>query len=119
MSLQSPVFNQINLQKELRRLIEFKLLTPVFQPIVAIENPRIIGYEALIRGPEDSPLHKPDALFAVARESRLLAALEFACRDVSCERFAALNLPGKLFLNMSPISFPHSQYRDGVTRAIF
>ena len=118
MSLQSPVFNQINLQKELRRLIEFKLLTPVFQPIVAIENPRIIGYEALIRGPEDSPLHKPDALFAVARESRLLAALEFACRDVSCERFAALNLPGKLFLNMSPISFTDSQYRDGVTREI-
>jgi EAL domain-containing protein (putative c-di-GMP-specific phosphodiesterase class I)/GGDEF domain-containing protein/predicted transcriptional regulator len=118
MSLQSPVFNQINLQKELRRLIEFKLLTPVFQPIVAVENPRIIGYEALIRGPDDSPLHKPDALFAVARESRLLAALEFACREVSCERFAALNLPGKLFLNMSPISFTDSQYRDGVTREI-
>lgn len=118
MSLQRPVFNQITLQKELRRLIEFKLLTPVFQPIVAVENPRIIGYEALIRGPEDSPLHKPDALFAVARESRLLALLEFACRDVSCERFAELNLPGKLFLNMSPISFTDSQYRDGVTREI-
>lgn len=118
MSLQSPVFNQITLQKELRRLIEFKLLTPVFQPIVAVENPRIIGYEALIRGPNDSPLHKPDALFAVARESRLLALLEFACREVSCERFAALNLPGKLFLNMSPISFTDSQYRDGVTREI-
>lgn len=99
-------------------MIEFKLLTPVFQPIMAVENPRIIGYEALIRGPEDSPLHKPDSLFAVARESRLLAALEFACREVSCERFAELNLPGKLFLNMSPISFTDSQYRDGVTREI-
>lgn len=118
MSLQSQIVSQITLQKELRRLIEFKLLTPVFQPIVAVENPRIIGYEALIRGPEDSPLHKPDALFAVARESRLLAALEFACREVSCERFAALDLPGKLFLNMSPISFTDSQYRDGVTREI-
>ncbi len=118
MSLQSQVFSQITLQKELRRLIEFKLLTPVFQPIVAVENPRIIGYEALIRGPEDSPLHKPDALFSVARESRLLAALEFACREVSCERFAELALPGKLFLNMSPISFTDSQYRDGVTREI-
>jgi len=118
MSLQNPVFSQTTLQKELRRLIEFKLLTPVFQPIVAVENPRIIGYEALIRGPEDSLLHKPDALFAVAHESRLLAALEFACREVSCERFAALNLPGKLFLNMSPLSFTDNQYRDGVTREI-
>ncbi|HSC68654.1 MAG TPA: bifunctional diguanylate cyclase/phosphodiesterase [Cellvibrio sp.] len=118
MSLQNSVVSQTNLQKELRRLIEFKLLTPVFQPIVAVENPRIIGYEALIRGPDESPLHKPDALFEVARASRLLATLEFACREVSCERFAALNLPGKLFLNMSPISFTDSQYRDGVTREI-
>ncbi|MFC3115457.1 bifunctional diguanylate cyclase/phosphodiesterase [Cellvibrio fontiphilus] len=118
MHLQSTVVNSSFLHKELRRLIEFKLLTPVFQPIMAVENTRIIGYEALIRGPDDSPLHKPDSLFAVARESRLLAALEFACREVSCERFAELNLPGKLFLNMSPISFTDSQYRDGVTREI-
>ncbi len=118
MSLQNTVFTQITLQKELRRLIEFKLLRPVFQPIMAMENPRIIGYEALIRGPEDSPLHFPDKLFGVARESRLLASLEFACREVSCERFAELNLPGKLFLNMSPIAFTDSQYRDGVTREI-
>ena len=118
MSLQSQILTEAILQKELRRLIEFKLLTPVFQPIIAVENPRIIGYEALIRGPSDSPLHKPDALFAVARECRLLAALEFACREVSCERFAELDLPGKLFLNMSPISFTDSQYRDGVTREI-
>lgn len=118
MSLQNTVFTQITLQKELRRLIEFKLLKPVFQPIMALENPRIIGYEALIRGPEDSPLHYPDTLFTVARESRLLASLEFACREVSCERFAALNLPGKLFLNISPIAFTDDQYRDGVTREI-
>ena len=118
MSLQSNVYTPITLQKELRRLIEFKLLTPVFQPIMALENPRIIGYEALIRGPEDSPLRYPEKLFEVARESRLLASLEFACREVSCEQFAKLNLPGKLFLNMSPIAFTDSQYRDGVTREI-
>lgn len=118
MSLQSHAISSSSLHRELRRLIEFKLLSPVFQPIMAVENPRIIGYEALIRGPEDSPLHMPDSLFAVARESRLLAALEFACREVSCERFAELELPGKLFLNMSPISFTDSQYRDGVTREI-
>lgn len=118
MSLQSNVFTPITLQKELRRLIDFKLLQPVFQPIIALENPRIIGYEALIRGPEDSPLRYPDQLFEVARDSRMLATLEFACREVSCERFAQLNFPGKLFLNMSPIAFTDSQYRDGVTREI-
>lgn len=118
MSLQRSALNPINLQQELRRLIEFKLLTPVFQPIMALENPRIIGFEALIRGPEGSPLQFPDKLFQVAHESRSLASLEFACREVSCEVFAKLKLPGKLFLNMSPIAFTDSQYRDGVTREI-
>lgn len=105
-------------EQELRQIIQSKNLFPVFQPIIALENLRILGYEALIRGPENSQLQMPDALFACARRARLSAALEFACREVSCEAFAALGLPGKLFLNMSPISFTDSQYRDGVTREI-
>lgn len=109
---------QLSLQEELQQLLKHRLLTPVFQPIIALDNPRILGYEALIRGPQHSPLHTPDRLFEVARASRQLATLEYACREVSCEQFVALNLPGKLFLNMSPLSFTDSQYRDGVTREI-
>ena len=106
------------MQTELQRIIEHRLLTPVFQPIIALDSRRILGYEALIRGPENSPLHTPDQLFSVARRTRQLASLEFACRAASCEKFVALNLSGKLFLNMTPLSFTDSQYRDGVTREI-
>jgi len=106
------------MQAELQRIIEFRLLTPVFQPIIALDSRRILGYEALIRGPQSSPLHTPDQLFSVARASNQLAALEFACRSASCEKFMELNLSGKLFLNMTPLSFTDSQYRDGVTREI-
>lgn len=106
------------MQAELHRIIEFRLLTPVFQPIIALDGRRILGYEALIRGPESSPLHTPDQLFSAARSSRQLAALEFACRAASCEKFVELQLDGKLFLNMTPLSFTDSQYRDGVTREI-
>jgi len=106
------------MQAELQRIIEHRLLTPVFQPIIALDSRRILGYEALIRGPENSPLHTPDQLFSTARATRQLAALEFACRAASCEKFVALNLGGKLFLNMTPLSFTDSQYRDGVTREI-
>lgn len=109
---------QVNLHEELQQLLKHRQLTPVFQPIFALDNPRILGYEALIRGPQHSPLHTPDRLFAVARATKQLAALEYACREASCEKFVALNLPGKLFLNMSPLSFTDSQYRDGVTREI-
>jgi EAL domain-containing protein (putative c-di-GMP-specific phosphodiesterase class I)/GGDEF domain-containing protein len=106
------------MQAELQRLIEFRLLEPVFQPIINLDGQRILGYEALIRGPQDSPLHTPDQLFGVARSSKQLAALEFACRAASCEKFVELGLSGKLFLNTSPLSFTDSQYRDGVTREI-
>jgi len=102
----------------LQKLIDERLLTPLFQPIVDWNRQRILGYEALIRGPENTNLHAPDQLFAAAQSHHQLAALEFACREVSCETFAALGLPGKLFLNMSPLSFTDSEYRNGVTREI-
>jgi len=105
-------------ERELRRILDGDVLTPVFQPIISLVDAQIIGYEALIRGPEKSRLQMPDTLFAVARDARLLAKLEYACRQVSCEQFVALDLPGKLFLNMSPIAFTASQYRGGVTRKI-
>lgn len=106
------------LATQLRALIETDGLHPLFQPILALESPRVLGFEALIRGPEGSALHRPDQLFEVARRSGQLAALEFASRAVSCRRFVELELPGLLFLNMSPMSFTDDQYRDGVTREI-
>jgi len=112
------VYSELNMQAELHRIIESRLLVPVFQPIIALDSRRILGYEALIRGPENSPLHTPDQLFSTARSTQQLAALEFACRAASCEKFVELNLGGKLFLNITPLSFTDSQYRDGFTSEI-
>ena len=39
-----------------------------------------VCHEALIRGPEGSRLHAPDALFAAAKRAGLGLALEHACR---------------------------------------
>ena len=54
-----------NESEELRRILDEGTLYPVFQPIIDFRAQAILGYEALIRGPEDSPLHRPDRLFAV------------------------------------------------------
>ena len=40
----------------------------LFQPILSLSERRLVGYEALTRGPSNSPLHSPLALFAVARQ---------------------------------------------------
>ena len=101
---------------ELTRILDAGLLTPVFQPIVDCRARSILGYEALIRGPEDSPLHRPDALFAAAREADLCLELEHAARTVSLRAFAAQHLPGRLFINVTPSGLLDYRMMNGETR---
>lgn len=90
-------------------------LQPVFQPIVDISRQCIHGYEALIRGPADSPLQAPRELFAVAVACGRLVELDLLCRKLAIERFVQLDLPGKLFLNIIPHTIIEHDFRGGVT----
>ncbi|WP_426160258.1 bifunctional diguanylate cyclase/phosphodiesterase [Pseudomonas sp. TSRC2-2] len=90
-------------------------LHSLFQPIICLSERRILGYEALTRGPSNSPLHSPIALFAVARQAGRLSELEIACRQSACRRFNEQQLPGKLFLNVSPESLLESAHQPGRT----
>jgi EAL domain-containing protein (putative c-di-GMP-specific phosphodiesterase class I)/GGDEF domain-containing protein len=90
------------MRKRLHEIIEHGLLTALFQPIIAMQEGEIVGYEGLIRGPSDSPLHSPINLFRAAREAGLSFEVEYLCRRVVLESFVRLGLPGKLFLNVSP-----------------
>ncbi len=99
----------------LNEIIERRLLTALFQPIVDLRNGDIIGYEGLIRGPSDSPLHSPLSLFKTAGQFHLGVKLEHLCRRVVLERFAELDLAGRLFLNVSPESLIQRGARSGET----
>src|SRR3546814_19660157 len=85
-----------------RKVLKEVALTPLYQPIVDLQSGAIIGYEGLIRGPSDSPLHVPSTLFNVARLCGETVELERLCRKVHIERFVQLGLSGQLFLNMIP-----------------
>jgi diguanylate cyclase (GGDEF)-like protein len=87
---------------ELRKILRAEALTPLYQPIVSLRSGKVLGYEGLIRGPSNSTLHSPLALFKVAKAHGITADLERACRTVLLKRFSELGLPGKLFLNVSP-----------------
>jgi EAL domain-containing protein (putative c-di-GMP-specific phosphodiesterase class I)/GGDEF domain-containing protein len=90
-------------------------LHSLFQPIIALADRRILGYEALTRGPSNSPLHSPIALFSVARNCGRLSELELASRRSACRRFRDLQLDGKLFLNVSPESLLEPTHQPGRT----
>ncbi|MCF4997664.1 EAL domain-containing protein [Pseudomonas syringae] len=90
-------------------------LHSLFQPIICLSERRVLGYEALTRGPSNSPLHSPVALFAIARQAGRLSELEIACRQSACRRFNEQQLPGKLFLNVSPESLLEAAHQPGRT----
>ncbi|MEG2032849.1 MAG: EAL domain-containing protein, partial [Janthinobacterium sp.] len=99
----------------LHEILASRKLSALFQPIIHMQSGDIIGYEGLIRGPSDSPLHAPMNLFKVARAHGLTLEVEHLCRQVVLERFAELKLPGKLFLNVSPECLLLRNARHGET----
>jgi EAL domain-containing protein (putative c-di-GMP-specific phosphodiesterase class I) len=88
----------------LAEILTGQLVVPVFQPIVHMPTGRVVGYEALARGPEGSPLRAPDALFAAARADGVLAELDWLCRIRAMEAAsdAGLVAPASLFINVEP-----------------
>ncbi|MFT4927039.1 MAG: EAL domain-containing protein (putative c-di-GMP-specific phosphodiesterase class I) [Phenylobacterium sp.] len=99
----------------LDHIINERQITSVFQPIFNIQQRNILGYEALSRGPQGTPLHSPEKLFAAARAHGRLSELELLCRKQAITYFVALNLPGKLFLNVSPEVLLDAEHPRGET----
>ena len=110
-----PADEEDKLHAHLLEIIGRRQLSALLQPIIHMASGEIIGYEGLIRGPSDSPLHSPLNLFKAARVNNLTVQVEHLCRRVVLERFAELKLPGKLFLNVSPECFLQRDARHGET----
>ncbi|TDR79905.1 GGDEF domain-containing protein [Paludibacterium purpuratum] len=100
---------------ELDGIIRERRLFPVYQPIVDLHSGVTLGYEGLIRGPAQSPLHLPTPLFQQAAQCGRAVQLDHCCRRVTMERFAELALPARLFLNVNPESLLSPEHRPGHT----
>ena len=88
----------------------------VFQPIISLEDGELLGYEALSRGPANTPLQNPDKLFSYAMEHDQLWNLEYLCRTKALESAHALQSEGKLFLNVNPNIMNDPKFRFGFTK---
>jgi diguanylate cyclase (GGDEF)-like protein len=102
----APLLHDILLQRKLSAL---------FQPIINMQSGEFLGFEGLIRGPDDSPLHSPTKLFSAAKQQNLSLEIEMLCRQIVLETFVRLNLPGRLFLNVSPETLLHPSFKQGQT----
>ena len=74
-------------------IIRDGLVQVVFQPIVYLATGGLVGYEALVRGPSDSLLYSPVALFEQAAQCGVLAQLDRVCIGAVLQEFARQQLP--------------------------
>lgn len=89
----------------LREILSQRHLKALFQPILDLRSGDVLGFEGLIRGPEESKLHMPDALFKFARKAELSVELERLCRETILHRFATPDpVTKRLFINSSILS---------------
>ncbi|MET1037854.1 MAG: EAL domain-containing protein [Aeromicrobium sp.] len=88
----------------LHEVIRGRRLATRFQPIVALDDRRVVAYEALTRGPAGSIWESPDVLFAAARDAGLVPELDRACRETALASAvdAGLSEPGSVFINSEP-----------------
>ncbi len=90
---------------ELERALKGHDLRSVFQPIVDLYSGSVVGYEALVRGPEGT-LETPAALFAAATAAGRLGEFDRHCRRAAVRGAIASGLgsPLTLFVNVDPLT---------------
>ncbi|HEU5057472.1 MAG TPA: EAL domain-containing protein [Kofleriaceae bacterium] len=89
----------------LQEIILRSMLTAAYQPIVDLTSGMTFGFEALARGPRDSTLEAPTALFSVADEVDLTFELDRACFRSALAGAVGLEPVHRLFVNLLPTSF--------------
>jgi len=105
-------------EERAREIIERRLITPHFQPIVDLHHGAVFAWEVLSRGPE--PLSSPKEIFAAAEKLGLSARLELICRTLALQSIA--NLPAAtrshpFFINVSPNAIGDPTLSEGQVKA--
>jgi|HubBroStandDraft_5_1064220.scaffolds.fasta_scaffold29304_2 EAL domain-containing protein (putative c-di-GMP-specific phosphodiesterase class I) len=103
------------LTDELDYILRYRVIQTLYQPLIDSVTSQVYGYEALTRGPSNSALHAPLPLIQAATQAGRLFELDLVCRELAIRRFQELALPGKLFLNVNPLSLMEPTFRPGET----
>ncbi|MEW6536180.1 MAG: EAL domain-containing protein [Candidatus Auribacterota bacterium] len=93
----------------LRSIVRHKKIRTVYQPILDFEEKRVLGYEALNRGPAGE-FENPDFLFRVAYESNAVWALDRLCRQQAFKGIRKMQNGHRIFINVEPHTFEDPQF---------
>jgi diguanylate cyclase (GGDEF)-like protein/PAS domain S-box-containing protein len=77
------------------------------QPIVAVDDASVHGFEMLIRGPE-GPFRNPNDFFRVCREQDVLTRVDLACLRACLESARSLDRVASIHVNLFPSTIEHA-----------
>ncbi len=97
-------------------IVENRLITTVFQPILSLRDGAVLGYEALSRGPKQSKLECPKQLLDCAEEFDAQFELEYLFLNKTLESAARIANPYKLFINVNPNIIHDEVFAKGFAR---
>ena len=124
-SLQQAVIGRLSLDAELRNAIERGEMRVLYQPIVRLDDHRIVGVEALIRWQHPTRgLIAPDMFLDLAEDSGVIHqiaqfVLDVACRDVRSWHAAhGVDQPLTLCVNLSASQIQHAEIVAMVSSAL-
>lgn len=109
----------VKLKEELKKIIDNKLVYPVFQPIVSLSSGEILGYEGLSRLSDTDVIKDTETLFQLAGLYAEIWELEQLCRKKILKgwsEFKEKKDGTKLFMNVDPLVISDKSFRDGFTK---
>jgi diguanylate cyclase (GGDEF)-like protein len=111
-TLQQSAMNVLDIEQQLRNALLAGEFRPYFQPIVRLDDGRIVGYEALIRWQHpERGLLAPGEFLPVAEESGLIEAIDWHMYRLACQAGVPLVRDGGfLTLNISPRHFQNDDF---------
>lgn len=104
-------------RERLRDLMVSQQLRIVYQPIIELSDLGVRGYEALVRGPEDSELVSPATLFRLASHANLVAEFAQACVELSLRNVQEMPNGSLLFVNVWPSLINDEHFRHQLLSA--
>jgi EAL domain-containing protein (putative c-di-GMP-specific phosphodiesterase class I) len=99
-------------KEKIQELIMKEDIRTLFQPVIRITDNKIIGYEALSRGPEGTEYEDPYRLFDAAADAGLLFELDRLCKKKALLNARSISPGHKLFINCLPSVVHDPEFRD-------
>lgn len=104
--------------KHLREMLTQQLVSTVFQPIVALDNLNLLGYECLGRGVHSQLTSNPAELLALAEKCQLAADLSRSFRLAGVRDAARLGGQPRMFFNLHPTEMVNDRLLNSLGESI-